>query len=138
MTNIHHGVLLTRSIIEALAADPDGLLVGDGEKPDTTDKGGYVVVYSLPGGTLDGPLDDPDDDASVPYQFTSVGRTRSECEWVADTARLRILTATLAIGPTRKVINVRQDFVGGAIRDDDVKPSVWYSPDRYRFMTTPT
>lgn len=133
--NVHAPLPLTDAIISALQRA--GLSVGDAIRPDPLPSQGYVVVYPLTGGTANGPIGHPDDDASVIYQLTSVGRIRKECEWVADKARRALLAASLPIGD-RMVVRVGVDMLGGILRDDDVQPPVFYSPDRYRVMTTPT
>lgn len=142
--NLHSGRLLTDAICHALTVA--GLLVGDGEAP--TGHGwqgtpgastfvGYVTVYELTGGVLDGTIGRPDDDAAVVYQLTSVGHDRRQCKWVADKARAALLGAVLSLAD-RSVMRISSDMLGGTTRDDDVQPSVFFSPDRYRVWTTPT
>ncbi len=133
--NIHAARPLTDAIIYSLQSA--GLIVGDAVKPaNATTSSGYIVVYGLPGGTLDGPIGLPDDDAWVTYQLTAIGANRKQCEWAADKARRTILAAYLPIGD-RRVVRVSVDMLGGTIRDDDIQEPVYYSPDRYRFSTTP-
>ncbi len=135
--NVHVGRVLTDAIIAALEAA--GLNVGDAVRPDdATATAGYVVVYGLGGGTTDGPVGNPEDDAAALYQLTSVGHDRKQAEWVADKARQVLLAATLTLTGGRKVLRVGVDMLGGVIRDDDVAPPIWYSPDRYRIFTTPS
>ncbi len=133
--NVHAARPLTDVIVFTLQSA--GLVVGDAVRPSAaTATAGYVVVYSLPGGSIDGTLGAPNDDASVMYQLTSVGADRRQCEWVADRARQVILSAVMPL--TDRIISpVMVDMLGGTIRDDDIQPPVWYSPDRYRVMTTP-
>lgn len=133
--NIHDARPLTDAIISSLTSV--GLIVGDAVKPaNATTSSGYIVVYGLPGGSLDGPIGSPDDDAYVTYQLTAIGANRKQCEWAADKARDTILTASLSIGD-RRVSQVSVDMLGGTIRDDDIQNPIYYSPDRYRFETTP-
>lgn len=135
--NVHNARLLTDSIITVLTGA--GLVVGDAVAPGTVPAGaGWVVVYGLTGGFVDGPLGDPHEDASAIYQLTAVAPNRRQCEWTADKARTTILSAALNAGPGRTVAHVAVDMLGGTIRDDDVQPFVFYSPDRYRIWTTPT
>lgn len=140
---VHNGRSVSDAVIAALLAD--GLLVGDGEKPDgggwqgtpgqsTFNK--YVTVHPLLGGIVDGTIGDVHADAELVYQFTAVGSTRAMCEAVADHARLSILTSPLTI-PDRTVMLVAIDLTGGARRDDTVQPAVWMSAERYRLFTTP-
>lgn len=143
MTTLHSGRTLTDAVIQAL--ETAGLLVGDGEAPDghgwagIPDQSafvGYVTVYELIGGTIDGTLGRPDDDASTLYQLTSTGATRQQCEWVADKARNTMLSTTWVI-TGRQVMRAAVDMLGGTVRDDDVQPPVFFSPDRFRIWTTP-
>lgn len=142
--NLHSGRTLTDAIVFALTSA--GLAAGDGEAPEdagwqgapaNSDFVGYVVVYELSGGTADGPIGTPDADAETLYQLTSVGRDRRQCKLVADQARNVLMSAQMSI-TDRTVMRVSIDMLGGTIRDDDVQPSVMYSPDRYRILTTPT
>jgi hypothetical protein len=142
--NLHSGRLLTDAVIHAL--ESAGLKVGDNVAPPgvgwvgvpgASSFTGYVVVYGLTGGVLDGPIGAPDDDASTIVQLTSVGADRRQCMWVADKARGVMLTTPLQI-IGRTVSRVAVDMLGGTVRDDDVQPSVTFSPDRYRIWTTPT
>lgn len=144
MANLHSGLALTDAVIYVLRGV--GLLVGDGEAPvghgwqGTAGQSafvGYVTVYELTGGNLDGSIGRPDDDASIVYQLTSTGASRKQCEWVADKAHTTLLGAPLSI-TGRQVQRVAVDMLGGTIRDDDVQPPVFWSPDRYRIWTTPT
>lgn len=141
--NLHSGLALTDAIIHVL--ESAGLLVGDGVAPagygwqgapGQSGFTGYVTVYELTGGTLDGTIGLPDDDASLLYQFTATGATRKQCEWVADKARTTILASSLLIAG-RQVQRVTVDMLGGTTRDDSVQPPVFFSPDRYRIWTTP-
>ncbi len=46
---------------------------------------GYTFVYSIEGGSFDGPpLGSPEEDATFVYQVTSVGATRAHAQWLAD------------------------------------------------------
>lgn len=138
----HAARLVTDGVVAAL--EDAGLTVGDGEKPagggwvGTAGQSGfvpYVVVYPLAGGTVDGPIDGPAEDAYPLYQITAVGATRAQCEWAADTARDALLAGFLLAG--RRVAHVQVDMLGGTRRDDQNQPPLWYSPDRYSITTTP-
>lgn len=133
---------VTNAIVEALA--DAGLAVGLAEKPEGVGwQGapgqsafvGYVVVYPMLGGITDGPIGNFNADAWAVYQLTSVGGNEEQCEWVADEARVAMLAARPA-GDDWKVAHVVLDVLGGAVREDDVQPSVWYSPERYRVAVT--
>lgn len=137
------GSPFTTAILAAL--EDDGLNVGDGEQPtgagwqaepDASVFHPYVVVHSMVGGLLDGPIGEPDEDGSLTYQVSSYGATRAQCEWAADQARRVMLTGPLLV-PDARVLRVRVDMLGGARRDDEVQPPIWVSAERYRLTTTP-
>jgi hypothetical protein len=143
--NVYQASPTTDAVIAAL--ETAGLLVGDGEKPvgggwedapRESDFVPYVVVYSLLGGTTDGTIADPDDDAWPVFQLTSVGGTRGQAEWIGDVARSVMLSGSLVkvIG-TRRCLRVLIDVLGGAQRDDSEQPAIFYVPERYRLSTTP-
>lgn len=140
---------VTDAVIAALANA--GLLVGDAEAPtalsgDRTGWKGapgqssfrqYVVVYPLPGGTVDGPMDDSWADGSYVYQLSCVGGDRSQAEWVADKSRVAMKALIGATVSGRKVAHVILDQLGGAVPERDSAPTIWYTPDRYRVIVTP-
>lgn len=131
--NFHNSRDLTTAVVDALeAAD---LTVGRAEAPSTVPAGaGYVIVYPITGGTFDGDIQFPHSEADAAYQLTSIGDTAEQCEWVADKVRTTILSATLTL-TDRKVIFIDPTFIGGVIRDDNVQPPKFYSPDRYSIWT---
>jgi hypothetical protein len=97
----------------------------------------YRVVYPLAGGMFDGPLGCPDDDASLTWQVTCVGATRSQCEWVADETNEILIGQPLTVAG-RFISRVWADMAGGgARRDDTVQPPVFIATPRYRVESTP-
>lgn len=97
----------------------------------------FVVVYRLAGGSLDGPIDDTQADAVIPYQVTCVGRDAAEAEYVADQVRARMLEQPLTV-TDRTVLNVELSAAATPItRDDDIDPPVFYTSDRFDIDTTP-
>ncbi len=123
--SVHAARPLTAAVISVLQTA--GLTVGDADAPAEVSGAGYVVVYPLPGGSFDGSLADAWSDADPVYQLTSVGRSRQQCEWVADKARVTMLAATWTLPDGRKVMRVRPDMSGGTMRDDDTGgPPIWY------------
>lgn len=53
----------------------------------------YSVLYSIPGGLLDGPpLGAPAVDAIFVYQVSSIGLRRDQADWMADTVRRTLLS----------------------------------------------
>jgi hypothetical protein len=142
--NVHLGQALSQRILTVLRAA--GLRAGHAVKPTTTPAAGwvgstfngYVVLYPMSGGLVDGTIDNPNEDASVLYQITAVGATAEQTELVADRARVAITSGTYPATGGRSVLLVEVDMVGGVSRDDDAQPPVYYQPDRYRFRTAPT
>lgn len=132
----HSARELTGAVVAALeAAD---LNVGRGIKPDSVPDGeGWVIVYPLTGGSFDGATDDPWGETLAPYQLQSVGATPEQCEWIADLARSTLMGASLSL-TGRKVIQIAAAFSGGVLRDDDVQPPVYYTPDRFDIWTGPS
>lgn len=137
----------TDAIVDALTIGLASFeyLIGDGEAPPAGGwsgaKGqsryyGYAVVHPLIGGSTDGPIDAPDDDAQPTYQINCVGATRAHAEEVGDAVRDVLLAASLTVSG-RVVQRVSVEFLGGSQRDDTVQPAVWFTSDRFRVFTTP-
>jgi hypothetical protein len=151
VTTVFAGRPITDAIISALTSV--ALIVGDGVQPKNNPPsqpvgwqgapgvstfGPYVVAYPLLGGSLDGPLGDPDADAEPVYQITSVGGSRQQCEWVADKVRAVMLGGALLLTVgDRRVVRVSPDVLPGATREDDSQPSIWFAPERFRLYVTP-
>lgn len=131
---VHNGRDLTSQVIAVLEAA--GLTVGRAEKPETVPaNSGYVIVYPLPGGTFDGDIYDPYEEAEASYQLTSIAEHADQCEWVADLARSTMLSASLTL-TGRSVIQIEPVFLGGVLREDDTaEPARFYAPDRYSIWT---
>lgn len=118
----------TDAIVAKLQAA--GLPVGDADRPSATHglqpptaTGerkfiAYVVVYPLIGGTFDGTLAEPNDDASLIYQLTCVGASRSQAEYVADAALAALIGQPLTVAG-RSVSRVWADLAAGGARRDD-------------------
>ncbi len=133
---IHGSRVFIDWVIGVLTAG--GLSVGDGVAPTSTPAGsGYVVVYSIAGGITEGSLEDPRSDAAPTFQVTSVGTDPRQVRWLVDRVRSLFnvaVPATLSDG--RKVIWL--DFPTASasiIRDDDVQPPKYFSPDRFEVGT---
>lgn len=140
-------IVRTGDVTAAMLATLSEVLdrVGDGQTPDSAGWqgapggsafNGYVVLHSIPGGSLDGSIAEPDDDATTLYQVTAVGATREQCEWHADNARQALVGQDLEIDG-RKTVRISVDVLTGARRDETVMPVVWISTDRFRVVTTP-
>lgn len=144
MSFTHSGAAVTSAIVARLTAG--GVLVGRGEAPSTGGWAGtpgqstftpYTVVHPTIGGTTDGSIAEPDEDVSPDYTLTSVGATQQQCEIQCDKAVTAMFAAQLSISGGRVVSLLRYDQVAGVLRDDDVKPPVYFAPARFRIVTTP-
>lgn len=84
-----------RTVLAAVSAAPVGLVVTpEGlEYADGKLVSAYAVVYPL-GGTGWGDLNDPDRNADLDYQVTSVGRRVDHARWMADQVRKVFLDRT--------------------------------------------
>lgn len=97
----------------------------------------YRVLYPIIGGTFEGPLGCPSDDASLIYQVTCVGRDRPQCEWIVDNTNDLLVEQPLTVAG-RSIMRVWCDMAGGgARRDDTVQPPVFIATPRYRVESTP-
>lgn len=136
LVRTHTDAILTR------LRDDAGLTVGDAvgtQNPNAT--GDYLtppysVLYKITGGTLDGPLDAPEDDGELTYQVTSVGFTREQAEAQADLVRTALISSLLVVD-NREIQRVVPDPPAGVMRDDDATPPRFWVPDRFRLLSTP-
>jgi hypothetical protein len=133
---IHQQAPFIAWIIDTL--ETGGLTVGDGIKPTPVPEGaGYVVVYSIAGGTTTGSVNDPRSDAEPNIQVTSSSTSQEQCRWLADRVRTLLDAAVPAVlTGGRKVIWF--DFPMASysmVRDDDVAPPRWSIPDRMEMGT---
>lgn len=130
--SIHGERVFIEWVIGVLEAG--GLAVGDGiaPTPQPSDGSGYVVVYSIAGGTVEGTLESPRSDASPTFQVTSVGADPRQTRWLADRVRQLFEAATpTTMTDGRRVIWLDYPIASvTVIRDDDVQPPKWYAPDR--------
>lgn len=137
------GRLLTDAIADVLT--DAGLLVGVGTKPADGGWQGsegaspftpYVVLSPVTGGYFDGPLGAPFVDARPDYIITSYGATVAQAQFVNDQVHVTLTSSVPTV--TGMVVQLMvPDVEGGAHRDDDVTPPVYYSPSRWRVLMTP-
>ncbi len=130
----------TQALLDTL--DPAPISVGDGVAPRNPDKSEkdppYVVLYSLPGGQFDGPLNDSQADVSLIYQITAVGTTRQQAQVAIDVCRALMKRNNVTV-PNRRVRDLRHLTPNsGVIRDDDLPNPLFYGYDRYELDTTPS
>jgi hypothetical protein len=133
---------LTDKIITAVATGT-GRQIGDGTAPAAPVLP-YAVLYPLPSPTHDGDLTSPDRDRGWVYQFTSVGATREQTQWMADKIQTSIETDTIAPSDVT-LMNIETVTRGAVERDDDTgkvtgpgdtAAYLFYSVDTYEFWTT--
>lgn len=122
--------LHTDALIAALQAA--GLTVGDGDAEGLALP--YAVVYSLPGGSMSGNLDDPYEDADLVYQVTCVAAKRREAEWLADKVIATLVSGFSVTG--RSIALVRPDGGPGTRPDYDSDPPVFISTPRFTIKST--
>lgn len=142
--SVFKGRVLTAAIV-SLLEDAD-LLVGEGDEPTGAGWQGspgasvfkpYVVVTPVPGGVFDGTLAAPFADARPDYIVASYAATQAQAQFTNDTVYNLLTTSTLSVAG-QSVQLVAPDVEGGVIRDDDVTPTVFYAPTRWRVFMTPS
>lgn len=114
--------------------------VGDGVAPLSTD--GEVVapcaiLHLRPGGETFSSVGCTDQDATIPFQVTCVGRTAEQARIVADKVAEELDGATLTVSG-RAIFRVRRPRgpVGGPPeRDDTLTPPLFYVPAYYSLMS---
>lgn len=129
----------TQALLNVLAPLPFPL--GDGVAPRDADKSEidppYAVLYSLPGGSFDGPLNDSQADVVLIYQITTVGDSRAQAQVAIDICRGLMKHGNVTI-PNRKVRDLKHLTPNsGVMRDDDLPNPLFYGYDRYQLDTTP-
>lgn len=122
------GVIAALEAAELAVGDAEGELEGEDLQAP------YCVVYSIPGGSRGGSLENPHEDAELVYQVTCVGETRRQAEWVADKANV-LLAGFPVTG--RSIAFVEISSNPGVRRDDTVSPPLFYATPRYRIKSTP-
>lgn len=119
------------AIIAALEAD--SLTVGDGKGRETNGAvtAPQIIVHMIPGGTIDGTAQDPDDWADARFLLTAVGRTAAEARWYADKG-----AAALAGNPVtvagRTIRRVRPTEPWSKVeQDNDLTPPLFYATRQF-------
>lgn len=137
------GQPLTAAIIDLL--EGAGLLVGDGIAPSGGGWQGaegastfvpYSIVYAVTGGYFEGTMCEPYANARPDYIVTSIGATQQQCQFQNDEVH-GVLTTQKPVVAGQIVDLLSPDVEGGATRDDDVQPPVWFSPSRWRAFMSP-
>ena len=129
----------TQGLLDALSLAP--FPIGDGEAPREADKSEidppFAVLYSIVGGTFDGPLSDSQADVTLFYQITGVGVTRQQAQVVIDITRDLMKKANVTV-TNRRVRDLKHITPNaGVMRDDDLPNPLFYGYDRYELDTTP-
>lgn len=104
--------------------------------PGTSAFVAWTAVYLIDL-VLDGPMSDPDADADLVIQTTSVGATRAQAQTTADLVAERILNVAMTV-PGRTVVHVEHHSSGGVQREDDLTPPEFSAINRWSISTTPT
>ncbi len=133
---------LTDEILSVVATGT-GHQIGDAAAPGSPVLP-YAVLYPIPSPAHSGDLSSPDRERTWSYQFTSVGRTREQCQGMADKIQVSIEGDTFA--PSGLTITGFEVGVRGSVeRDDDstkvtgpgdTATNLFYSVDTYDVMTT--
>lgn len=110
-----------------------GLTVGDAEAPNVSAP--YVTVYPIAGGSRNGTIEAPDDDAELVYQVTCVGQKREQAEWLADKVLTLLGKDTISV-TGRKISRVSLQLHPTITRSDDTAPPLFYATPRLRVWTT--
>ena len=124
-----------------------GLAVDIGAKPDGAGWQGasgesdfvvYAIVYPLPGGSRDGSVARPYDDATLPYQITCVADTVSAARQVVDTVEAALVDGGITVAG-RFVEPIEPAEAGGGIQRDDQTgdPPLFYATPRYDITSRP-
>jgi hypothetical protein len=75
--------------------DPQTISIYWGKPPDPNAALPYVVVYGIPGGTVDGPfLTDPEAYGEFLFQTTCVGGTPDQADWLDAAVRAAVVGRT--------------------------------------------
>lgn len=139
----HSARALTAAVVAKL--DATALLVGTGTKPvgggwagtpGTSVFNPYTIVYPTPGGSSSGSLSVPFDDVSPDFIITSFGASVEQAQWGDDLVRSTLVSPAVITVTGRTVMLAIPDMDGGVMRDDDVQPPIFYTPTRWRLMTT--
>lgn len=119
---------VTNGVLAALEAATEHP-VGDHTAPAVT-TGPYTILYSIPGGALDGSFGAPHEMGVFRYQVDSHNRARDGAEWLADENRAALLERGFAIAGWRAF---QVDIIpGGPVnegRDDTNELALWVVRD---------
>lgn len=136
---VHGTRIFAQWIVATL--DAGGLATELADKPaEATLDNGWAVVWPIAGGTVDGTLAAPNDDATPEVQVTCVAYYKDQTLWVVDRVRTLLAAAVPAtLSDGRRVTRFEPVFAQPTLlRDNDVDPPTWYCPDRFAYRTTPT
>jgi hypothetical protein len=97
---------------------------------------GYYIIYPIPGGDRDGPVNDPYTDITLHYQITCVDAGPEGCRWLTDQIETALANLTV---PDRAVMWINPTAPSGIFPDDDTAAQrLFYSTPSYQIATTPT
>lgn len=126
--------VLTTELVAFLAVHTNRP-VGDGKAPADTTKP-YYIVYPLDGGGFSGSVAFPEEEATFPYQVTSVAEKRDQVEWAADKARKALCGRDPATGvpvaePVVEGLNLLDIAATSIGRPDKGDGDLWSQADGF-------
>jgi hypothetical protein len=139
MANVLRREPVTDGICAALAST--GYPVGDHGTKDVNDQpidttGRYSIVRSITG-TADGSMAYPAEDGTLIYQVNSHGRSRKQCDWLADRNRdLLINRQVTVVGWTVTYVELRAAGTPTDVGIDDTGTSLWVCTEDFAISIT--
>ncbi len=114
--------------------------VGDHGTDNISTVGSYTILWKIDGGEVRGSIGDPHQDLTLVYQIDSVGRSRNQCEGLADLVRTVVVGMSAAGGHTYVLAGT--SFTGGLRTQqttgmptpegvDDTGQEVWTQRERF-------
>lgn len=115
-----------------------GIAAEIGVKPATVPTGaGWVVIYPIAGGIVEGSIDDPYTDVTPDLQIASASYNQGHTLDLVDDVRALIQSSwPAAMSDGRRVLFVEPTFASPQFgRDEDVNPPVFWATDRFSWRT---
>jgi hypothetical protein len=129
VTYTAHNPRLLYNAISARLASETGRSIGDAVAPEGADKP-YAVVYPLTDGLGEGPLSDPHQVIDQVFQVSCVGHSMDSAQVLQHAVRSAILGWTPTVSGFG-TFPIHLDSGSGVLRDDDVRPPVYFTSDRF-------
>lgn len=135
----HAKAIIERLETTTIAGTP--LKVGDAiapKKPNTSPEqilAPAAILYGRQGGTFDNGLGCQDQDGTLQFQVTYVGRSAAEALTVADEGTTALTSTPMAVTGRKLQRARRLSPSAQTMRDTDVTPPMFYVPVMYRLRT---